>query len=360
MVMDRNGRGHRAKGLPQGYAGTYEPTADAAGNDVMPPDASGLDPKRYGHKRDVRLMNWRLEHDPTSLWLQDRLKAVRPGVDRDGNPYDYRDEPVLDPADEARMIDDAVYREDADGRPHYGRIMRALASWYPNEAERFDMARRIAENRCDALRRNVIGDPTRCYSARLVGYALTRPVRMEAILARPPYNLSAHRMRVGKRYMDRIGAYAREHGGRLPDKRQRDRIWDENMGDFIHEKIARGVQYGRGMYYSDGSNARPEYHGRPPRLDADGKPFNAREDFERMLAAGRAELDRTPGEFDDVVNRMDAHDAFASGGADAHAAWAEARRRGLDVRLIEDALGVDASDAAAWEAEYQALSSGAR
>ena len=113
------------------------------------------------------------------------------------------------------------------------------------------------------------------------------------------------------------------------------------------------------MYYSDGSNARPEYHGRPPRLDADGKPFNAREDFERMLAAGRAELDRTPGEFDDVVNRMDAHDAFASGGADAHAAWAEARRRGLDVRLIEDALGVDASDAAAWEAEYQ-TSSGAR
>lgn len=365
MVMDRNGRGHRAKGLPQGYAGTYEPTADAAGNDVMPPDASGLDPKRYGHKRDVRLMNWRIEHDPTSLWLQDRLKAVRPGVDRDGNPYDYRDEPVLDPADEARMIDDAVYREDADGRPHYGRIMRALASWYPNEAERFDMARKIAEDRCDALRRNVIGDPTRCYSARLVGYALTRPVRMEAILARPPYNLSAHRMRVGKRYMDRIGAYAREHGGRLPDKRQRDRIWDENMGDFIHEKIARGVQYGRGMYYSDGSNARPEYHGRPPRLDADGKTFNAREDFERMLAAGRAELGRRPAEFDDmtnrmgVVNRLDAHDASAPGGADAHAAWAEARRRGLDVRLVEDALGVDASDAAAWEAEYQA-SSGTR
>ena len=166
-------------------------------------------------------------------------------------------------------------------------------------------------------------------------------------------------MRVGKRYMDRIGAYAREHGGRLPDKRQRDRIWDENMGDFIHEKIAKGVQYGRGMYYSDGSNARPEYHGRPPRLDADGNPFNAREDFERMLAAGRAELGRTPAEFDDVVNGMDAHAAFAPGGADAHAAWAEARRRGLDVRLVEAALDVDASDAAAWEAEYQA-SSGTR
>ena len=42
-----------------------------------------------------------------------------------------------------------------------------------------------------------------------------------------------------------------------------------------------------------------------------------------------------------------------------HAAWAEARRRGLDVRLVEAALDVDASDAAAWEAEYQA-SSGTR
>ena len=105
----------------------------------MPPAAEDLDPKRYGHKRAVRLVNWRVEHDPTSLWLQDRLKATMPGVDADGNPFDCRDEPVLDPAAEARMIDDAVYREDADGRPHYGRIMRALASWYPNEAERFDI-----------------------------------------------------------------------------------------------------------------------------------------------------------------------------------------------------------------------------
>lgn len=38
---------------------------------------------------------------------------------------------------------------------------------------------------------------------------------------------------------------------------------------------------------------------------------------------------------------------------------ARPRRRGLDVRLVEAALDVDASDAAAWEAEYQA-SSGTR
>lgn len=85
--MDRNGRGHRAKGLPQGYAGTYEPASGTSGGDVMPPAAEDLDPKRYGHKKSVRLVNWRVEHDPTSLWLQDRLKAVRPGVDRDGNPF---------------------------------------------------------------------------------------------------------------------------------------------------------------------------------------------------------------------------------------------------------------------------------
>lgn len=65
--MDRNNRSHRAKGLPQGCAGTFEPASGTAGGDVMPPAAEDLDPKRYGHKRAVRLVNWRVEHDPTSL-----------------------------------------------------------------------------------------------------------------------------------------------------------------------------------------------------------------------------------------------------------------------------------------------------
>lgn len=40
MVMDANGRSHRAKGLPKGYAGTYDGnTAAAAAADVTPPAA---------------------------------------------------------------------------------------------------------------------------------------------------------------------------------------------------------------------------------------------------------------------------------------------------------------------------------
>ena len=35
MVMDVNGRSHRPAGLPQGAAGTYEPTGDAGGDDDL-------------------------------------------------------------------------------------------------------------------------------------------------------------------------------------------------------------------------------------------------------------------------------------------------------------------------------------
>ena len=34
MVMDRHGRSHRAKGLPQGYAGTFDRSSGLSDGDV--------------------------------------------------------------------------------------------------------------------------------------------------------------------------------------------------------------------------------------------------------------------------------------------------------------------------------------
>lgn len=42
MTVDRNNRSHRPKGLPQGYAGTFDAAGpQTAGDDVAPPPAGG-------------------------------------------------------------------------------------------------------------------------------------------------------------------------------------------------------------------------------------------------------------------------------------------------------------------------------
>lgn len=159
MVMDRNNRSHRAKGLPQGVAGTYDATASAGGDDVRPPDAAPAP-----------------DADAGRLWLDDVLRATVPRTNPDGTVADYRDEPVLQPAEEIRMVD----------RMAHGRILRGLKPWFPNEADASELAYRIASDRLMALRRSCAADPSKCYSPRLAQYALGRPVRMEAILSNPP------------------------------------------------------------------------------------------------------------------------------------------------------------------------------
>lgn len=45
MVMDRNNRGHRAKGLPRGVAGTFDATATTAGVDDVAPPMTDMTPR---------------------------------------------------------------------------------------------------------------------------------------------------------------------------------------------------------------------------------------------------------------------------------------------------------------------------
>lgn len=328
MVMDRNNRSHRAKGLPQGVAGTYDATASAGGDDVRPPDAAPAP-------------------DTGRLWLDDVLGATVPRTNPDGTVVDYRDEPVLQPAEEIRMVDRAAH----------GRLLRGLKPWFPNEAEAGELAYQIATDRLMALRRSCAADPSKCYSPRLAQYALGQPVRMEAILSKPPYNLSAHRMRVGRRYLDRLREYRAAHGGHLPSESERNRIWDENMADFVNDKIARHVSYGGGMTYSDGQNANPNVS---RRMRYDGNPLNGRADFERMLKAGRRELAAGRADFGLAIQSRDASDAFATGAvprtedADLHETWLLARREGLDTGLLAERLGLDAGTVAGWESEYMA------
>lgn len=332
MVMDRNNRSHRAKGLPQGVAGTYDATASAGGDDVRPPDAAPAPDA---------------DADAGRLWLDDVLRATAPRTNPDGTVADYRDEPVLQPAEEIRMVD----------RMAHGRILRGLKPWFPNEADASELAYRIASDRLMALRRSCAADPSKCYSPRLAQYALGRPVRMEAILSKPPYNLSAHRMRVGRRYLDRLREYRRAHDGHLPPESERDAIWDENMADFVNDKIARHVSYGGGMTYSDGRNANPDVKKRM-RRDGDGNPLNGRADFETMLKAGRMELAAGRADFELAIQSSGATDAFSTGAAprtedaDLHETWLLARRNGLDTGLLAERLGLDSGTVAGWESAY--------
>lgn len=57
MVMDRNNRGHRAKGLPRGVAGTFDATAAPAGVDDVAPPMTDMTPP-YGLMDETRKTEW--------------------------------------------------------------------------------------------------------------------------------------------------------------------------------------------------------------------------------------------------------------------------------------------------------------
>ena len=367
MVMDRNGRSHRPSGLPAQVAGTYDGRGRQGGVDLAPFDASedidisGVDRTRWRSRTLARRDAW-LEARRGCLWMDELLRATEVGADG----VDHTGESVMSPEKEIDMMQRAVYREVGEGRDvkaQYGPIMRALISWFPNEAQCRDLAQQIAENRLIALRRSCVTDPTKCYSEALAGYALTRmPVKVESLLAGEPYRMPAHHIRVGSRFRRRCEEWKAAHDNHKPPLEVRDRLWDETMDAFIADKEARGVSYGGGMYHSDGTDANPHHTSGRIRRGADGRPYNMRDAFERRLRDVYDMLGVDYGDlFDDLERttpatgmnavadealeavdreRAAVKDLLGPNGESLHAMWEMARERGYDLHVLATTMHI--------------------
>lgn len=336
-----------------------------------------IDP-RYGHKKNVRVLRELIEKNPHVLWENILLAAHQPVVDEHNTIIaDYRNEPVCTPEEEVKIRNHAIMWEE-NGRKHYGPIMRGLRSWFPSESQCRETAEALVDERLIALRRSCLSDQSKSYSPRLVQYAVNQPVRVERIFAKDPYRISAHRMRVGRRYRDQCRKWSEQHQGRLPNRQTRDRLWDETMSDYIQEKIAKGVSYGHGLYYSNGKNARPEQADQPLRHDKNGNVFNGREDFERMLTNGMSALTGNNSlSFEDLIQPNDngirsidsskymsanmptvvelaSIDQTSNRTADEelHAAWLLGRSRGYDMTQFAKRYGLRKETTHRWEQEY--------
>ncbi|KAA8826925.1 hypothetical protein [Bifidobacterium myosotis] len=259
-----------------------------------------LNPAEYGHRAELRPFNRDLRRNPWKLWDERLLSATGTLTLPDGTVEDHRGERVMDPETQIRLADRASWYEDADGGRHAGRIYRALQPWFYSDADAREAARDMALKRLMDLRRTCVREPGLCFSEPLAASALSRPVRVEALFAAEPYRLSAHRMRVGRLYMARLRAYQDTHGGRLPNADARDVMWDDNMADYVNGKIAAGKTMGGGLAYSNGENANPDSK-RRIRRGPDGLPFNARDDFERMLSRGMGEITGRSIDFESAV-----------------------------------------------------------
>lgn len=381
MVIDMQGNIHQPAGLPKNEAGAFAGKAFSVGDrDLTDPlnldyitkqdqpqggDGDYLhDDLGRGNTGASRDWRRRVLHDPRRpIWDSKLLAASEPMRDKQGNIIaDYTDDPVMTPEEQVELVRRATYWTDDDGNVHHGPIYKALASWFPNEAACMDAAVKLADERMEALRLSCVNDPAQGFSRRFAGYSLLKqPVRMESILAKDPYRLSAHRMRVGKRFLDRLKTYQAEHGGRLPNARQRDRIWNENMADFVDDKMSRGVDFGRGMAYTNGRNADPRIKSRTMRRTATGGVFNGRRDFETMLAEGMAMLqspNKTVQELVELhgsktmpVATGDTGTTVTNETEEMHAAWRLARDRGYDMAVFAERSGLDPRLAAQWERE---------
>ena len=321
------------RGAAGGRGGEFD-DKPAVGDDrdLIPEEFQG--DQGEGHTRRLERYHRWLQAHPRVLWM-DELLAARTGP--------YRDEPVITLDEELELKERALKR-----------FMGKLGVWFKNEAECETVSMQLIDDRLMALRRSCVADPEQSYSLALCAHALTsRPVRVESLLAKEPWRISAHRMRVGRRYQNAVAAWKGEHDGASPDEATRDRLWDETMSAFIDEKTARGVSFGRGMYYSDGHTADPR--AADPhrlRLDGSGRPFNARIDFERMVGEGLAVLGRPRKDWDVIVNMNPAMaDRMRGDDETVHAAFMTALERGLDVERMADALNLDEGTVARWRAE---------
>lgn len=328
-----NGTGGQYDHLPHTHAALPEPVRDV-------PDEGTLQSHRarreYYQARDRAQQGW--------MYMDQFLKASEPA----GDGHDWTSQPVCSLEREMELVERAIGPE---GRP--GPVARKflMVTGSPSQAQ--DLARTWVNGTLLALRRSCALDPTRCYSEPLVR-AMLAPgtVKLERILAKPPYRLSAHRSRIGNRYRERLDAYKREHG--RVDDRIRDRVWDETLADYVEEKMASGVSMGGGLYYSNGQDANPRHaHVRrameqglpvPVRRNPDGSVFNGRADYERILADFRSQLhqhsleaDRASFGFDPAADegRVD------TSGVDLVKVFQQAARQGHDLNVLADTLHLD-------------------
>lgn len=126
MVMDMNGRSHRPAGLPQGTAGTYEPTGGAGGDDdlslenarMVRAETHSNPPASYGNLKP----DWRRSDDWMGRSLYDDKAHASIHVGRNNTVSDERLEAT---ARMAEPVSAAGYRVDvsngcvtlaADGR----------------------------------------------------------------------------------------------------------------------------------------------------------------------------------------------------------------------------------------------------
>lgn len=338
MVMDANGRGHEPAGTTKGGRYTANPGAD----DDSDLELSG----GYNHTRRTLYDEYE-SRDKGWIWAENLLRATKPMPDG----TDYTDESVCTPEQEVELRTRAIGEES-----HPGYIMRSLHSWIPDNVRCREMAERLADERLLALRRSCAVKSDHCYSARLVQSALSRPVHMEGILAQ--YGLSAHRMRVGRPYLNNLEEYRRRTGDRNPSGETRDRIWNETLADYVQDKLTRGKTFGGGLAYSDGSNAKPGRPDRKPWVDPKTgrtEAFNGRKDFEGMYERGMSAFNEQnlAGDFETAIDTHGVTDAMEGGGDTIRNAYNLAFEQGLDVQSMNRALGLNAETVERWREEWE-------
>lgn len=381
MVMDANGRSHKASGRPDG--GQYEGRTGVGGDDDLtmpahgdrvqsmrdaartiagmePPDCSGLGPVRANHA----LADWLDVNAPG--WRYDRaaLAASRPGMVED---YRDRDPVTVEKAE-------AIERKALGTAEHPGRLARYLHDWLPSDVDAMETARAIIHDRAESARRNYALDPTRCLTAEALVTAVDQSY-VERFFASRELRLSAHRMRVGHRYMDGVKEWKAAHGGATPGEVERDAIWNRVLAAYVDEKNAKGSSFGGGLNYSDGRSAHEGRRARKYRLeDGSTVPFNGRKDFEGMWTRGQARIRAWSanyadfgGESEDGSGRRDALDLGSSVSVTGSAlrGVGETERRAYKLALsqgrsaaeldaVAKALGLDDGTRGLLEGEWRA------
>lgn len=321
MTMDANGNSHKAAGRPDG--GQFDRKAGQGSDDDLevrpaamdkvvlqvsaaraiagrePPDCSKLGPVGANHT----LAGWLDREAPG--WRYDRaaLAASMPGV-----VDDYRDR---DPVDTAEA--ESIERRALGTPERAGRLVRHLREWLPSDVDSMETARGIIHDRAESARRCYALDPTRCLTPEAFRAAVDQS-SVERFFTSKEIRMSAHRMRVGHRYMDRVSEWKAGHKGSTPDGETRDALWDAALADYVAEKKAKGSSFGNGLNYTDGRSA---HEGVRPRVYIDRndmeEPFNGRKDFEGMYRRGQARIRQWAANYADYS--MTGEDGDATGDA---------------------------------------------
>lgn len=289
MVMDKHGRSHKPQGLPQGVAGTYDSQQGVGIDDdltAIPTLKSGNsgERKRVYRHLDETMPGWHM--------MESLLKATERG-----KKDDYRDEPLVTEEETQEILERETHKLAKSIRNTWVKHGVTALGERPE-----DIARTMLLERLYALRRSCASDPTKGYTARLVNYVLSRPLRMESILAKPPYSVPAHQQRVGNRYQKALKAWYNAHPGARATNDIKDQIWDETIDAYCREKEAKGVKYGRGMTRSDGTSARSDVTKLHTRF---GRPVNGRIEFEEASSRAWEQIGNNPYEFGDVAMMAD-------------------------------------------------------